>query len=58
MDSNYFDILQEIEKEGVVDIDTWSELRELRNKIAHDYYHSKFTTCCYIKEIGEKILCD
>ena len=37
IDSNYFDVLREIEKEGIVDIDTWSELRELRNKIAHDY---------------------
>ena len=34
---NYFDILKEIEKENIVDIDTWGELRELRNKIAHDY---------------------
>jgi len=34
---SYFDILKEIEKEGIVDIDSWSELRELRNKIAHDY---------------------
>ena len=34
---SYFDILKEIEKEGVVDIDSWGELRELRNKIAHDY---------------------
>jgi len=36
-DISYFDILREIEREGIVDIDTWSELRELRNKIAHDY---------------------
>jgi uncharacterized protein with HEPN domain len=34
---SYYDILREIEKEEIVDIDTWSELRELRNKIAHDY---------------------
>ncbi|MEN4054078.1 hypothetical protein [Sulfurimonas sp. NWX79] len=34
---SYFEILREIEKEGIVDIDTWGELRELRNKIAHDY---------------------
>lgn len=36
-DKTFFDILKEIEKEGIVDIDTWDELRELRNKIAHDY---------------------
>jgi uncharacterized protein YutE (UPF0331/DUF86 family) len=34
---SYFDILKEIEQEAIVDIDTWSELRELRNKIAHEY---------------------
>ena len=33
----FFDILKEIEKEGIVDIDTWSQLRELRNDIAHEY---------------------
>lgn len=33
----FFDILKEIEKEGIVDIDSWDMLRELRNKIAHDY---------------------
>ena len=36
-EKSFFDILKEIEKEGIVDIDSWSELRELRNKIAHEY---------------------
>ena len=36
-DASFFDILKEIEKEGIVDIDTWNFLRELRNEIAHDY---------------------
>jgi len=36
-DMSFFDILKEIEKESIVDIDSWDELRELRNKIAHDY---------------------
>ena len=36
-EKTFFDILREIEKESIVDIDTWDELRELRNKIAHDY---------------------
>ena len=34
---SFFDILREIEKEGIVDIDTWSELRGLRNVVAHEY---------------------
>jgi len=37
VDKTFFDILKEIEKEGIIDIDSWDELRELRNKIAHDY---------------------
>lgn len=33
----FIDILKEIEKEGIIDIDTWSEFRKVRNYIAHDY---------------------
>lgn len=36
-DMSFFDILKEIEKEGITDIDTWSELRQIRNDVAHDY---------------------
>ena len=36
-EKSFFDILKEIEKEGIVDIDSWDILREIRNKIAHDY---------------------
>jgi len=35
--TTFYDILREIEKEGIINIDNWIELRELRNKIAHDY---------------------
>jgi hypothetical protein len=34
---SFFDILRELEKEGILDIDEWQLLRELRNDIAHDY---------------------
>ena len=34
---SFFELLKEIEKEGIVDIDTWNELRQLRNQVAHDY---------------------
>ncbi|RUM60544.1 MAG: toxin-antitoxin system antitoxin subunit [Persephonella sp.] len=33
----FVDILKEIEREGIIDIDTWSEFRKVRNYIAHDY---------------------
>lgn len=36
-DKNFFDILKEIEKEGIIDIDSWDEFRQLRNQIAHEY---------------------
>ena len=34
---SFFDILKEIEKEKIIDIDSWDELRQLRNQIAHEY---------------------
>ena len=36
-EKSFYQILSEIEKEGIVDIDIWNEMRELRNKIAHEY---------------------
>lgn len=36
-DKPFLMLLKEIEKEGIVDIDTWDEFRKLRNSIAHDY---------------------
>ncbi len=37
VEKSFFDILRELEREGIVDIDSWNELRELRNRIAHEY---------------------
>ncbi|MBN2823881.1 MAG: hypothetical protein JXQ76_01045 [Campylobacterales bacterium] len=36
-DKSFLTILKEVEKEGIVDIDTWDEFRKLRNTIAHEY---------------------
>ena len=36
-DKSFLELLREIEKEGIVDIDTWDELRKVRNSIAHEY---------------------
>jgi hypothetical protein len=36
-EKSFFEILREIEKEGIIDIDSWNELRKLRNMIAHEY---------------------
>ena len=34
---SFLEILREMEKEGIVDVDTWSEFRKVRNLIAHEY---------------------
>ena len=31
------ELLKELEKEKIIDIDLWSELRGVRNSISHDY---------------------
>ena len=36
-DKSFLELLKEIEKEGIVDIDTWDEFRKVRNSIAHEY---------------------
>ncbi len=36
-DKSFLDILKLIEKEGIVDIDTWSSFRKVRNFIFHEY---------------------
>lgn len=34
---NFLELLKELEKENIVEIDRWSEFRSVRNSIAHDY---------------------
>jgi hypothetical protein len=36
-DKSFLEILKEIEKEGIIDIDSWDEFRKIRNLIAHEY---------------------
>ncbi len=36
-DKAFLELLKEIEKEGIVDIDSWSEFRKVKNILAHDY---------------------
>lgn len=36
-DKSFLLLLKEIEKEGIVDIDTWDVLRKVRNSVAHEY---------------------
>lgn len=36
----FLDILNELERMEIIDVDEWFEIRDLRNEIAHDYNHS------------------
>lgn len=36
-DKNFLEILKELDKEKIIDIDIWSEFRSVRNAISHDY---------------------
>ena len=36
-DKNFLELLKELNKEGIVDIDKWAEFRSVRNSFAHDY---------------------
>ena len=52
---NFLKILKEIEKEGIIDIDTWSEFRKVRNLIAHDYPDEWEEKIEVVKKIESKI---
>jgi len=34
---SFLELLKLLEKEGIIDIDTWGEFRKVRNFISHDY---------------------
>jgi hypothetical protein len=36
-DKNFLELLKELDKEKIIDIDKWSEFRGIRNSISHDY---------------------
>ncbi len=36
-DKNFLELLKELDKEKILDIDLWSEFRGVRNSISHDY---------------------
>ncbi len=39
-EKTFFEILKEIEKEGIIDIDSWDEFRKIRNFLSHEYPYS------------------
>ena len=36
-DKNFLELLKELDKQKIIDIDIWSEFRGIRNSISHDY---------------------
>ena len=36
-DKNFLELLKELDKEKIIDLDIWSEFRGVRNSISHDY---------------------
>ena len=64
-DKNFLELLKELNKENIVDIDKWAEFRAVRNSIAHDYPYNNdekieainylIQNVEYLIEIKEKI---
>ena len=40
-DKNFLELLKELQKESILDIDKWAEFRGVRNAIAHDYPYNE-----------------
>ena len=43
VDKPFLDILNQLEKMGILDVDEWFEIRDLRNEISHEYDDSEQT---------------
>jgi len=58
-DKNFLELLKELDKEKIIDIDLWSEFRGVRNNIAHDYpseEEEKVEAINYLIEHIEKLI--
>ncbi|WP_457563847.1 hypothetical protein [Caminibacter pacificus] len=47
----FLDILNRLEEIGLIDVERWFEIRDLRNEIAHDYENDDFEAVEIINEI-------
>ena len=55
LNKSFVEILGEIEREGIVSIDEWKELRVVRNSLSHDYPEEIAEITLAINEILNKI---
>ncbi|SHO81078.1 hypothetical protein MNB_SV-15-1523 [hydrothermal vent metagenome] len=53
IDKPFLDILNQLEKIDIVNVDEWFELRDLRNEIAHDYDNSDYLAIDILNNIFE-----
>jgi len=53
VDKPFLDILNQLEKIDIVNVDDWFELRDLRNEIAHDYENSDYLAIDILNSIFE-----
>jgi hypothetical protein len=51
VDRPFLDILNELEKLHIVDVEEWFVLREIRNDIAHDYEDNQDQARCILNNI-------
>ena len=49
----FLDILNRLEEIGLIEVEKWFEIRDLRNEIAHEYENSDFEAVDIINEIYE-----
>ena len=54
IDKPFLDILNNLEKIHIVNVDDWFELRELRNSISHDYNNSDTVATEILNEICQQ----
>ena len=53
IDKPFLDILNQLEKIDIVNVDEWFELRDLRNEIAHDYENNDYLVIEILNNIFE-----
>jgi len=49
----FLDILNQLEKMDIIDVDEWFEIRDLRNEIAHDYEDNDYVAINILNSINK-----
>lgn len=54
VDHPFRDILNSLEQQGILDVEEWFALREIRNEIAHNYDNNTETACHILNSIYQQ----